>query len=155
MWLFSSGFALIMWFFLIIWAGENTIWNRTKQLKQASYLQWIQGFHCTTSPEVHPAYLIFELLHFTVEFTVELGSGVTETISGSWWNSLCWGNNTPLYDLPRMTPDFLLQHWLGLCLEVVPRLVLRLSGCKVVLQESLQVLKGGPLFSISFPALQH
>lgn len=43
----------------------------------------------------------------------------------------------------------------GLCLEVVPRLVLRFSGCKIVLQEGLQVLKGGPLFSVLFPALQH
>lgn len=51
--------------------------------------------------------------------------------------------------------DSCFQQWLGLCLEVVPRLVLRLSGGKIVLQEGLQVLKGGPLLSIPFPALQH
>lgn len=40
-------------------------------------------------------------------------------------------------------------------LEVVPGLVLRLSGREVVLQEGLQVLKGGPLLCVLLPALQH
>lgn len=40
-------------------------------------------------------------------------------------------------------------------LEVVSRLVLRLGGCEVVLQEGLQVLEGGPLLRVFLPALQH
>lgn len=39
--------------------------------------------------------------------------------------------------------------------EIIPRLVLRLSGCEVVLQKGLQILKGGPLLWVLLPALHH
>lgn len=41
------------------------------------------------------------------------------------------------------------------CSEVIPRLVLRLSGSEVVLQKGLQVLEGGPLLWVFLPALHH
>ncbi|PWA31659.1 hypothetical protein CCH79_00006383, partial [Gambusia affinis] len=40
-------------------------------------------------------------------------------------------------------------------LQVIPRLVLRLSGGEVILQEALQVLEGGPLLGLLPPAVQH
>lgn len=40
-------------------------------------------------------------------------------------------------------------------LEVVPRLVLWFGGSEVIFEESLQVLKGGPLLGVSLPALKH
>lgn len=47
-------------------------------------------------------------------------------------------------------------HYTGaLCLEVVPGLVLWFSGSEVILQEGLQILKGGPLFRVPLPALEH
>lgn len=39
--------------------------------------------------------------------------------------------------------------------QVFPWLVLGLCGCKVVLQEALQVLESGALFRILFPAVDH
>lgn len=43
----------------------------------------------------------------------------------------------------------------ALCLEVVSRLVLWFSGSEVILQEGLQILKGGPLLGVPLPALEH
>lgn len=43
----------------------------------------------------------------------------------------------------------------ALCLEVVPGLVLWFSGSEVILQEGLQILKGGPLLGVPLPALEH
>ncbi len=40
-------------------------------------------------------------------------------------------------------------------LQVLPWLVLRLRGGEVILQEALQVLKGGPLLGLFSPAGQH
>lgn len=40
-------------------------------------------------------------------------------------------------------------------LEVVPRLVLWFGGSEVILQEGLQILKGGPLLGVPLPALEH
>lgn len=40
-------------------------------------------------------------------------------------------------------------------LQVIPRLVLRLRGGEVILQEALQVLEGGPLLGLLSPAGQH
>lgn len=41
------------------------------------------------------------------------------------------------------------------CSEIIPWLVLRLSGSEVVLQKGLQILKGGPLLRVLLPALHH
>lgn len=40
-------------------------------------------------------------------------------------------------------------------LQVIPRLVLGLCGGEVILQEALQVLKGGSLLRLFSPAVQH
>lgn len=46
--------------------------------------------------------------------------------------------------------------WSGApCLEVVPGLVLWFGGSEVILQEGLQILKGGPLLGVPLPALEH
>lgn len=47
------------------------------------------------------------------------------------------------------------MRWRQRSSEIIPWLVLRLSGSEVVLQKGLQVLEGGPLLGVLLPALHH